>query len=428
MLVYRNLKSADVLAHFRDRFVWMDSVLHIRSLKQVGTAVRQYNDHAGADSNYYDWKTTVDLHTLKLHNGFEITGQVYGRLDNTLGGIMNTDEEDANSVYKAKIQGEFGWDWINSRFFKYRYKQQAIRLDNEIERVQNRLKSYELVYDVATTTVTQQFDSIIAGVMLSRLKNLDVLNEAFQMMLEQDRITSGKMLEVMNDKMQIEFDLSQIFAGRMPASESIALLSPTTITVDTLQLARAVADNNPQSRLTDLQVEKLQNEEHLQSYLGTMRLTPFARWSTYMNSHSRLSHNADVGVRFTIPLWNQTRSKRRSLQIEQAILKATSLNRTTDIMTQCRSDVDLINRLNQSISVEYAHQRELRRYLAMRRNTYRQNEGRYSYIDRLMEYNEYLKSLERMYKQMKQRSITVIGLQKSTGLLDFHNIITEKTL
>jgi hypothetical protein len=74
--------------------------------------------------------------------------------------------------------------------------------------------------------------------------------------------------------------------------------------------------------------------------------------------------------------------------------------------------IDQVKRLNQSIAVEQRHLNELRKYLTMRRAVYQKNKGRYSYIDRLLEYNQYLKSLERLYMQMKERSLSLVQIQR----------------
>lgn len=143
-----------------------------------------------------------------------------------------------------------------------------------------------------------------------------------------------------------------------------------------------------------------------------MRLTPFARWSTYLTSNSKLSNNVDFGVRFTVPIWNDTKSQRKSIDVQKDILRTENDSYTDDMMTRCMLSIDQVKRLNQSIAVEQRHLNELRKYLTMRRAVYQKNKGRYSYIDRLLEYNQYLKSLERLYTQMKERSLSLVQIQR----------------
>lgn len=96
---------------------------------------------------------------------------------------------------------------------------------------------------------------------------------------------------------------------------------------------------------------------------------------------------------------------------------------TDEMMTRCLLNIDRIKRLNQSIIVEYHHLQELKDYLAMRKKTYEANQGRYSYIDRLLEYNEYCKSMERLYKQMRDRALALVELQKTTNLRTLDRVV-----
>ena len=233
------------------------------------------------------------------------------------------------------------------------------------------------------------------------------------MMLEQDRITSGQLLDVMNEKMQLEFNLAQIYAkDSIAPREELAFIEPQEIVVDTLSLRQQIAGHNPQNRLNLLKMQQLDNNSKLISYTANMRLTPFARWSTYLTSNSKLSNNVDFGVRFTVPIWNDTKHQRKSIDVQKDILRTENDSYTDDMMTRCMLSIDQVKRLNQSIAVEQRHLNELRKYLTMRRAVYQKNKGRYSYIDRLLEYNQYLKSLERLYMQMKERSLSLVQIQR----------------
>ena len=81
-----------------------------------------------------------------------------------------------------------------------------------------------------------------------------------------------------------------------------------------------------------------------------MRLTPFARWSTYLTSNSKLSNNVDFGVRFTVPIWNDTKSQRKSIDVQKDILRTENDSYTDDMMTRCMLSIDQVKRLNQSIA------------------------------------------------------------------------------
>lgn len=426
MLVYENLLNDTVLSHFRERFAVMERLVENPSDVAWTNELVLHDFDPGqlpSDSLYLA-KSAYETLALNRNKGFEVTGQVYGRLDHRWTNFLNADDDDAVSVYHAKVQGEIGWNWINSSLYQRRYKERAILLDNQIEQARQFASDEGVAYDAWTDTLTQRWNHILATVMLCHVNNIDAINEAYQMMIENDRITSGQLLDVMNDKMELEFELAQIYAkDKVIPQEQLPLIEPQTLLIDTLTLRREIAANNPKNRYNELKIEKLDNDSRMTNYLSTMRLTPFARWSTYLTSQDKLSHNADIGVRFTIPLYNQSKRKKQAMEVEKEILQLENSDYTDDMMTQCLLSVDRVQRLNQSIAVEYNHLKQLRKYLEIRRKAYSANKGRYSYIDRMLEYNEYCKSMERLYKQMRDRSLALVTLQKATNLKTLANVV-----
>ena len=192
--------------------------------------------------------------------------------------------------------------------------------------------------DAWADSLEQHWNHVIAGVMLCHVRNLDVLNEAYQMMLEQDRITSGQLLDVMNDKMQLEFQLAQFFAKDSVAPrEQLVWLKPEAIAIDTVSLRQQVAAANPHNQLNELRIAQLDNSAKMLSYTATMRLTPFARWSTYLTSQNKISNNVDFGVRFTFPLWNATKNQKQSLEVQKDTLD------TSTSQSVCQSNPKSLN-------------------------------------------------------------------------------------
>lgn len=432
MLVYENLHNDSVLRHFRERFRIMDELVNtpgsVPPQLSEGLLTHNFTRPELPNDSLYSAKTESETMAMRKRNGLEITGQVYGRLDSAVDGLLNSDDDEAQSVYKAKVQGEIGWNWINSSFYQRKEKERSILLGNKIDQARKAADGTEFI-DAWTDTLTQRWNHVIAAVMLCHVRNLDVLNEAYQFMIENDRTTSEKLLDVMNDKMELEFELSQIFAkDEMPTEERLFLMIPQDITIDTLALRSAIALGNPHNKLTALQMAKIDNDMRLTNYLSTMRLTPFARWSTYLDSHSHFSHNIDVGVRFTIPLYNDTKPKRRAMAIEKDLLRTEYATYTDEVMARCQPTIDRVRRLNKSIAVEYGHLKQLRKFLIMRQEVYQKNQGRYSYIDRLLECNEYCKSMERIYKQMRDRSLALVTIQKIALLPTLDNILKTQEL
>lgn len=426
MLVYENLKNDSVLRDFRRRFYLMERVVfHPVSYVMPQAPLFGFPCGDALSDSLYHVKAGLDMLALEHNTGLELTGQVYGRLDKKATSFLSTDDDDPVSVYKAKVQAEIGWDWINSKFYHRRYKERDIRLSADIARARQRLDDGRTDMDAWADTLEQHWNHVIAGVMLCHVRNLDVLNEAYQMMLEQDRITSSQLLDVMNEKMQLEFQLAQFYAKDSVAPrEALVWLKPEAIAIDTVSLRQQVAAANPQNQLNELKIAQLDNSAKLLGYTATMRLTPFARWSTYLTSQRKISNNVDFGVRFTFPLWNATKRQRESIAVQKDILRDENRGYTDNVMTHCRMNIDAVRRLNQAIAVEYRHLTQLKKYLAMRQQTYAKNQGRYSYIDRLLEYNQYLKSMERLYTQMKERSLSLIQIQRLANVPNVNSFVT----
>ena len=430
MLVYENFSNDTILRHFRERFRVMDNLVKHPLTQPFDdfVATRHFARPELPSDSLYKKKTELETMALNRRNGLEVTGQVYGRLDDALNNVITMDDDESHSSYKAKVQGEIGWNWINSSVFQNKRKKQAIVLDNKIAQAQKADDGSD-AYDLWSDTLTQRWNHVLAAVMLCHVHNLDVLNEAYQLMIENDRITSGDLLEVMNDKMELEFDLAQIYAkDDLPPHEQLAWIEPEDVVLDTLELRQEIAANNPQSRLRQLQIDKLDNDMHLGGWFSTVRLTPFVRWSTYLDSHDKFSHNADAGIRFTIPLYSDTKRKRQAMAVEKDILRDEGSDYTDKVMARCLQTIDRVRRLNKSIAVEYDHLKQLRKYLEMRQKVYAANQGRYSYIGRLQEYNEYCKSMERLYKQMRDRSLALVTLQKTALLPDLNTVVKTKLL
>lgn len=426
MLVYENLKNDSVLRDFRRRFRLMERVVfHPVSYVMPQAPLFGFPCGDALSDSLYHVKAGLDMLALERNTGLELTGQVYGRLDRKVTNFLSTDDDDPVSVYKAKVQAEVGWNWINSKFYHRRYKERDIRLSADIARARQRLDDGRADMDAWADTLEQHWNHVIAGVMLCHVRNLDVLNEAYQMMLEQDRITSSQLLDVMNEKMQLEFQLAQFYAKDSVAPrEALVWLKPEAIAIDTVSLRQQVAAANPQNQLNELKIAQLDNSAKLLGYTATMRLTPFARWSTYLTSQRKISNNVDFGVRFTFPLWNATKRQRESIAVQKDILRDENRGYTDNVMTHCRMNIDAVRRLNQAIAVEYRHLTQLKKYLAMRQQTYAKNQGRYSYIDRLLEYNQYLKSMERLYTQMKERSLSLIQIQRLANVPNVNSFVT----
>lgn len=411
MLVYDNLKNKEVLKHFNERFDELEHLFgNAKVIKSPYAAARDMSDYNTILDSLYRSRNTEDVKSLLQNTGLEVTGQVYGRLDNS----FHISDEDDVSSYKAKAQAEIGWDFINSKFYQKNAKTNQIFYGNEVDRLQQYKKQNENIFDDRLDKITEIYNYYLAVVMSHRLKNLDILNEASQLMLEQDRIASDETMEVMNEKIDLEYQLSQTYGPENLDKQPLYIMKPTILVVDTLALMN-IANDNMSSKIITANQKVLENRKLLTNYLSTTRLTPFFRVSSYWTSKDRLSNNLDLGVRFTIPLWNQTKPKQQSLDTQSALLE---LQRTTDnqqLRSICVQQLALINKMNQSVNVEAMHIRQIKKYVAMRKNAYLKNANGYNYISRMEEYNQLLKAMERLCHLMLNRQVALINIEKALG-------------
>ena len=430
MLVYENLLNENVLSHFNNRFVQLDTLINNpiwvnAPVIALGLNQQHTDDIQKTDSLYWS-KTALEQLALGRHNGLEVTGQVYARPD----AYFDSDNDDAQEVskYKAKIQAELGWNIINSKFYKGKEKRKKIALANELDRLQTKKRQTADIYEKAADELTEQYNFYIGTVIAHRLENLDIMNEAYQYMLEKDRISSDKMLKVMNDKLEAEYDISVICASRDIQGKPLYRIKPTRIDVDTTALYNHINRESIEAQLTSVREEIANNESKLTNYLSTTRLTPFARWSSYWQSSNRISNNIDVGLRFTIPLWNESPRKRQALETQKEILRS---SRDTDLR-ETRQSVDIllkkIANANRAIATEAYHIEQTRKYIDIRRNAYRNQSQGYNYLMRMEEYTGMLESMERMYRLMLNRALNIIQIEKTAGIYNINNIFKENEI
>lgn len=427
MLVYENLKNENVLRHFNDRFAQLDTLLNNPIWVKAPVIELGLNRQHTADINTTDslyWsKTAHEQLALKRHNGLEVTGQVYARPD----AYFDSDNDDATQVskYKAKIQAEIGWNFINSKFYQGKEKRTKIALNNELSRLQDKKRQTADIYEKAADELTEQYNFYIGTVIAHRLDNLDIMNEAYQFMLEKDRISNDKMIKVMNEKLEAEYDISILCSDRDITNKPIYRIKPTRVEVDTTALWDHLNNASLEARIMMVKEQIVDNESKLSNYLGTTRLTPFARWSSYWQSNNKMSNNCDVGVRFTVPLYNENPRKRQALETQKEIIRS---SRGTDVK-EIKQSVDIllkkIENLNQAIKTEAFHISQTTKYIDMRRYAYKNQKQGYNYLMRMDEYTGLLESMERMYKLMLNRGLAIINIEKAVSIYNNNNIFKE---
>lgn len=427
MLVYENLKNENVLKHFNNRFAQLDTLLNhpiwVQSpVINLGLNRQHTADIRNTDSLYWS-KTAHEQLAIARHNGLEVTGQVYARPDAYFD--ADNDNEDQVAQYKAKTQAELGWNIINSKFYQGKEKKAKVALANELSRLQSKKRLTADIYEKAAEELTEQYNFYIGTIIAHRLDNLDIMNEAYQFMLEKDRISNDKMLKVMNEKLAAEYDISILCSDRDISNKPIYRIKPTRIVVDTTALWRHIDEESIDARIVMVKEQIADNDSKLANYLSTTRITPFARWSSYWQSNNKISNNGDIGVRFTIPIYNENPRKRKALETEKEIIRS---SRSTDIKEIKQSVGILLKRienLNQAIATEAFHIDQTGKYIDMRRFAYKNQKQGYNYLMRMDEYTGFLESMERMYKLMLNRGLAIINIEKAVSIYNNNSIFRE---
>ena len=427
MLVYENLKNENVLKHFKNRFAQLDTLLNhpiwVQSpVINLGLNSQHTADIRNTDSLYWS-KTAHEQLAIARHNGLEVTGQVYARPDAYFD--ADNDNEDQVSKYKVKTQAELGWNIINSKFYQGKEKKAKVALANELSRLQSKKRMTADIYEKAAEELTEQYNFYIGTIIAHRLDNLDIMNEAYQYMLEKDRISNDKMLKVMNEKLAAEYDISILCSDRDISNKPIYRMKPTRILVDTTALWHHIDEESIDARIVMVKEQIADNDSKLANYLSTTRITPFARWSSYWQSNNKISNNADIGVRFTIPIYNENPRKRKALETEKEIIRS---SRSTDVKEIKQSVGILLKRienLNQAIATEAFHIEQTGKYIDMRRFAYKNQKQGYNYLMRMDEYTGFLESMERMYKLMLNRGLAIINIEKAVSIYDNNTIFRE---
>ena len=427
MLVYENLKNENVLKHFKNRFAQLDTLLNhpiwVKSpVINLGLNSQHTADIRNTDSLYWA-KTAHEQLAIARHNGLEVTGQVYARPDAYFD--ADNDNEDQVSKYKVKTQAELGWNIINSKFYQGKEKKAKVALANELSRLQSKKRMTADIYEKAAEELTEQYNFYIGTIIAHRLDNLDIMNEAYQYMLEKDRISNDKMLKVMNEKLEAEYDISILCSDRDISNKPIYRMKPTRIQVDTTALWHHIDEESIDARIVMVKEQIADNDSKLANYLSTTRITPFARWSSYWQSNNKISNNGDIGVRFTIPIYNENPRKRKALETEKEIIRS---SRSTDVKEIKQSVGILLKRienLNHAIANEAFHIEQTGKYIDMRRFAYKNQKQGYNYLMRMDEYTGFLESMERMYKLMLNRGLAIINIEKAVSIYDNNTIFRE---
>jgi hypothetical protein len=354
-----------------------------------------------------DKRVRTRISELNSATGLEIMGQVYTRLDDQLG---LDEEDDATSRYDAKVQAELRWYIFQSALWKHHGRREAIRLQGRIEHLQQDKDVLMRLIEGQKEVFRQKSDSLLAGVLLHRIANLDLMSGAQSYLLRSENISSDDLLTVLNEKAEAERLLATIPGDYRPASD-LSHPSGVVVTVDTTALMRVVREGHVDLEVYDLRMKLLEQQRANESYWATVNAAPFIRYSLYTRSVLDNSNNIDAGVSFRIPLSTEVFQKRRVMKSDIEVLRAQQEHLREELCEKVRLILLEIARLNRSSIGEYRRMQELRSYLQQRGEGYSNRIGEYSRMARTREYNIYLLCWEKLISFQYRRDCYVADLQ-----------------
>ncbi len=351
-------------------------------------------------------RTQAEIHEGNSQTGLSITGQTYFRLDNDLG----FDEDDAESRYRFKIQGELRWNFLQSSLFGRKGRRKEATLKELIDR-ENFCKQRSDVSDYKLRqNLRHYYDSLMAGVLQHRLRALNLINDTQSYLLSNQNITSDDLLPILDARMEAERKLAAI-DGTYPYANDLSRPEGYIVRIDTTALMRHIRNTQIDLTTLRLQMELLEQQASNTTYWRQINLSPFVRYSYYGRTDLPNSKNIDVGMTFSVPINNETHRKRQNLRAERNVIGAQEAyiqQRITDkVSFICRE----LDRLNRESEAEGKRIVEMKKYIAMRTDAYRNRIGEFNRLARTREYNLYLSCLERLIDYQYRRDTYLAELQ-----------------
>ena len=400
---------------FEQRFVALDSLIFVSADVDSTVVDSQsvYFQHwwiaqdttRVADSLITDL-VDAEVRAMKHETGLALTGQTYYRLDEGLA----LDEDDAVSRYKAKVQVELRWNFLNSSLIHRQGRKQAIELQGDMERIEMDKANLARLLAENQEYYQQKYDSLLSGILQHRLKNLTLMNDAQMYLLEHGNISSDEMLDIINDKAEAERALMAM-SKNYPQADDLSHPSGLVVEIDSTRLMDYVRQHHADLHLLQLQSELLAQQMENHSYWTKLNLSPFVRYSYYFRTDLANSTNVDFGVNFNIPITGEASKKRAAMDAKRMIIDHEKEEAAKKIEENIRAILLDIERLNRISTAELHRMQDLKRYLQIRSNAYLNRKGGYNIILRTKEYNTYLLCWEKFLSYQYQRDCLLMTLQ-----------------
>lgn len=411
---------------FEQRFVALDSLIFVSSDADSATADHPVvhfqhwwiaQDSTSAADSLITNQVNAEVRAMKHETGLAFTGQTYYRLDEGLA----LDEDDAVSRYKAKVQVELRWNFLNSSLIHRQGRQQAIELQGDIERIEMDKANLARLLAENQEFYQQKYDSLLSGILQHRLVNLTLMNDAQMYLLEHGNISSDEMLDIINDKAEAERALMAM-SKSYPMANDLSHPSGLVVEIDSAGLLSYIREHHADLHLLQLQSELLAQQMENHSYWTKLNISPFIRYSYYFRTDLANSTNVDFGVNFNIPITGEAGKKRAAMDAKRMIIDKEKEETTKKIEENIRAILLDIERLNRVSTAELHRMQDLKRYLQIRSHAYLNRKGGYNIILRTKEYNTYLVCWEKFLSYQYQRDCLLMTLQTyltDTSIFDF---------
>ena len=411
---------------FEQRFVALDSLIFASSDADSATADHPAvhfqhwwiaQDSTSAADSLITNQVNAEVRAMKHETGLALTGQTYYRLDEGLA----LDEDDAVSRYKAKVQVELRWNFLNSSLIHRQGRQQAIELQGDIERIEMDKANLARLLAENQEFYQQKYDSLLSGILQHRLVNLTLMNDAQMYLLEHGNISSDEMLDIINDKAEAERALMAM-SKTYPMTNDLSHPSGLVVEIDSAGLLSYIREHHADLHLLQLQSELLAQQMENHSYWTKLNISPFIRYSYYFRTDLANSTNVDFGVNFNIPITGEAGKKRAAMDAKRMIIDKEKEETTKKIEENIRAILLDIERLNRVSTAELHRMQDLKRYLQIRSHAYLNRKGGYNIILRTKEYNTYLVCWEKFLSYQYQRDCLLMTLQTyltDTSIFDF---------
>lgn len=298
-------------------------------------------------------------------------------------------------------------------------------IKGELERVVLERERIREQVDKQKQFFREEYDSLLAGVLQYRIKNLQLLNDAQQYLVSDRSISTDELLKIMDEQAVAERQLVAI-PKSYPLMWQLVKPQGAVIRIDTAKVKRYMAENDLTMYAADLQIELLHQQEKSTSYWRTLNLSPFVRYSYYARPELRNSSNIDAGIAFQIPLSVQESRKRKAIKTER-IQKMMEKEELAGLINEKLDMLFLeIERANQGLAGELERIERLRKYMELRKANYQGHIGEYNFLSRIKEYNHYLSCWENYYSYQYKRDCCIAELQiffPGHSVLEFCTII-----